>query len=102
MQRLWAPPRVLSALDRIAKDQQRLARRYMELAASYEDGTARGTASWLAAKHCEHFAEHISRYDPTTLRLDLPDLSRFLSERANESKRRNWRQWKSFLRRKRP
>jgi len=95
----WASPRVRSALKQLEEDRHRLARTYAELAASYEDGAAYGKDSWLAAKHYEHFAEHLSKYDPSTVTFTIADIADLSMMRVEGIRRRNWLKWRRFLRR---
>ncbi len=92
------PPRVRTALDRIANDQRRLAREHLELAALREDGPGRGKGSWLAAKYHQDFAEYISKYNPQDMPINIAGVSQLLSDSRQEKEARDWRRWKRFLR----
>ncbi len=93
-----APPRVRTALDRIANDRRRLAREHLELAALREDGPGRGKGSWLAAKYHQDFAEYISKYNPQDMPINIAAVSQLLIDSRQEKESRDWRRWKRFLR----
>lgn len=101
MHNSWVSPRVGRALDQLAKDRQRLVREYQQLAASYEDGAAgRSRDSWLAAKHYEHFASYIARYDSDRIPYSLWEYGRLAFVRREERERDNWSRWRAFLRKR--
>ncbi len=93
-----APPRVRTALDRIANDQRRLAREHLELAALREDGPGRGKGSWLAAKYHQDFAEYISKYNPQDMPINIAGVGQLLTDSRQDKEARDWRRWKKFLR----
>src|SRR3954452_564757 len=101
MHNSWVSPRVGRALDQLAEDRQRLVREYQQLAASYEDGAAgRSRDSWLAAKHYEHFASYIARYDSNDIQYDLRDFGRLATIRIHGRQRDTWSRWRAFLRKR--
>ena len=91
------PARAKGAIDRITRDQQKLVREHLELAASKEDGPNRTSESWLDAKFHQDFADYIAKYDPQGVELSLSEIAKSLVTTLEKRQRRDWLRWRRFL-----